>query len=226
MQNPDLVRRYFSDIAHRYDLANRALSGGCDILWRKAAVRRVARHAPVEILDVATGSGDLMRELERALPKSRVIGTDFCLPMLQEARAKGLQRLLLADGMQLPFAAHRFDALTIAFGLRNMADYPAAAAEFHRILRPGGRLFVLDFSMPSGWFGALYRFYLHRFLPKIAGLLTGNRAAYEYLGASIEAFPSGPAMNALLRAAGFSTVTATPYNGGIVSLYEATKTEQ
>jgi len=223
VQNPELVRRYFSDIAGRYDLANRLLSGGIDVLWRKGTVKRVARHNPRHILDVATGSGDLMLELERRLPDASIIGTDFCLPMLQKAREKGLQQLLLADGMQLPFADGRFDALTIAFGLRNMADYPGAAAEFQRVLRPGGRLYVLDFSMPRGWFGRLYRFYLHGLLPKIAGRVTGKPEAYEYLGESIEAFPSGESMCQLLREAGFSQAQCHPFTFGIVSLYEAQK---
>lgn len=223
MQNPELVRRYFSDIAGRYDLANRLLSGGIDVFWRKDTVKRVARHQPARILDVATGSGDLMLELQRRMPEASVIGTDFCLPMLRKAREKGLQQLLLADGMALPFADGRFDALTIAFGLRNMADYPGAATEFHRVLRPGGRLYVLDFSMPRGVFGRLYRFYLHGMLPKIAGQVTGKQEAYEYLGESIEAFPSGEAMCELLRGAGFAEATGHPFTFGIVSLYEATK---
>lgn len=221
MQEPQLVQRYFSDIAGRYDLANRLLSGGIDVFWRRATVRRVARQRPEQVLDVATGSGDLMLELEKRLPEASVIGTDFCLPMLQQARAKGLEHLLLADGMRLPFAAGRFDALTIAFGLRNMESYPGAAAEFRRVLRPGGRLFVLDFSMPTGVFSKPYRVYLHRVLPKFAGWLTGKPEAYEYLGDSIESFPNGDKMCDLLRKAGFSEAHAKPMTLGIVSLYEA-----
>jgi len=223
VQDPSRVQHYFSQIADRYDFANRLLSGGVDLLWRGATTRRVAAQKPGEILDVATGSGDLMLQLQRALPGARVIGTDFCRPMLERARAKGLQSLVVADGLALPFPRGRFDAVTIAFGLRNMADYRGAIAEFHRILRTGGWLYILDFSRPEGWFGAVYRFYLHRVLPRVAGWVTRHPEAYEYLGESIEAFPSGRAMCDLLEEAGFSTATAIPFTGGIVTLYSACK---
>jgi len=223
VQNPELVQRYFSKIAGRYDLANRLLCGSIDVWWRKLTARQVARNAPSRVLDVATGSGDLLLEMQRQMPAAEMTGTDFCLPMLQQARAKGLQNLLLADAMRLPFAEGRFDALTVAFGLRNMEDYPGAAREFHRVLQNGGRLFILDFSMPRGWFGALYRFYLHRILPTIAGWVTGEREAYDYLGDSIETFPSGDAMCALLNSAGFVEASARPLTFGIVTVYEARK---
>ncbi|MFZ9933483.1 MAG: ubiquinone/menaquinone biosynthesis methyltransferase [Chthoniobacterales bacterium] len=223
MQNPAQVRGIFSAIAGRYDLANHLLSGGLDFLWRARAVRLVAAWQPGTILDLATGSGDLALAMQKAMPAAHVVGADFCLPMLQEAARKGLRPLVVADGTQLPFADASFDAVTVAFGLRNMASWPAALREMSRVLRPGGHLLVLDFSMPHRPLAAPYRFYLHKVLPFLAGLLTGHRAGYEYLGESIENFPSGEAMCSLVRSHGFAEAAATPLAAGIVSIYTARK---
>jgi demethylmenaquinone methyltransferase/2-methoxy-6-polyprenyl-1,4-benzoquinol methylase len=143
--------------------------------------------------------------------------------MLQYARKKGLDHLVCADALHLPFADKSFDCLTVAFGLRNMESYPAAVAEMCRVLEPGGHFMVLDFSLPKGLLRSPYRFYLHHILPRFAALMTGDRSAYEYLGESIEAFPAGEEMNALLKQNGFSQAACLPLTGGIVSLYVATK---
>ncbi len=218
-----LVQRLFGTIARRYDLANHLLSGGLDLFWRRKAVTIVRAWAPQTILDLATGSGDLALALARVCPQAEIVGVDFCLPMLEEARRKGVKNLVQADGMKMPFAAASFDVLTIAFGLRNMESWPVALAEMARVLRPGGHLLVLDFSVPRAPFRGLYRFYLHRILPHLATLLTGEKAAYEYLGDSIETFPQGEAMCALLKEAGFAEPRCLPLTGGIVSLYTAEK---
>lgn len=223
MQNPAKVRGIFSAIAHRYDLANHVLSGGLDFFWRASAVRLVRSWQPRTILDLATGSGDLALAMQKAIPHARVVGADFCLPMLQVAARKGLLPLVVADGTRLPFADGSFDAVTIAFGLRNMESWPGALREAARVLHPGGHLLVLDFSMPRPPLAALYRFYLHKILPLIAGLLTGNRGGYEYLGESIEAFPSGEAMCELICGNGLSEAEAKPLAAGIVSIYAARK---
>jgi demethylmenaquinone methyltransferase/2-methoxy-6-polyprenyl-1,4-benzoquinol methylase len=215
----------FGEIAARYDLANHLLSGGLDFLWRRRAARIVGAWQPSRILDLATGSGDLANTLKTACPDALVVGADFCPPMLSVARRKGLEHLVAADGLQLPFADASFDAVTIAFGLRNMASWPAALAEMRRVLRPGGHVLILDFSLPSAPLRWIYRPYLHHVLPRIAALLTGKKAAYDYLGDSIEQFPQGAAMCALLAAAGFSGAAHQPLNGGIVTLYTATSTE-
>lgn len=223
-QNPEYVHRAFASIARRYVVTNHVLSLGIDRLWRREVARIVRESGAHWILDVATGSGDLARAVEAGVPGSRVIGADFCQPMLAEAKRLGSGNLLVADGLKLPFADDRFDALTIGYGLRNMADWRAALLEFRRVLKPGGKLVILDFSLPRlRAMRAAYRFYLHRVLPLIAGWLTGNRDAYVYLGDSIERFPSGAAMVGLIDSCGFGEVAATPLCGGISSVYAAAK---
>ena len=217
------VQEMFGGIADRYDLANHLLSGGLDFLWRRRAARIIRKWLPNRILDLATGSGDLALTLETACPETVVVGADFCQPMLEVARRKGLERLVVADGLQLPFEEGSFDVVTIAFGLRNMASWPTALAEMRRILKPGGHVLILDFSVPHVPLRWIYRPYLHHVLPRIAALLTGKKAAYDYLGASIEQFPQGPAMCVLLEEAGFVDPEHEPLSGGIVSLYTATR---
>lgn len=219
-QNPAFVHRAFSSIAARYVLTNHVLSLGIDILWRRRVAALVQEVNPRLILDVATGSGDLAMSVSAAVPGARVIGADFCAPMLAEARKRGLQELIVTDGLSLPFPEKTFDALTIGYGLRNMADWEAALREFLRVLKPGGRLVILDFSLPRFWLlRGPYRFYLHCVLPFLAGALTGNREAYAYLGDSIERFPSGDAMLQLISRNGFSEILWEPQFGGISSVY-------
>jgi demethylmenaquinone methyltransferase / 2-methoxy-6-polyprenyl-1,4-benzoquinol methylase len=215
------VQRLFGAIARRYDLANHLLSFGLDFWWRSRASRIVRSWKPGTVLDLATGSGDLARAISRACPDAVIMAADFCLPMLLEASRKGLSNLIQADGLQLPLQNAEFDVVTIAFGLRNMESWQRALAEIARVLRPGGHLLVLDFSIPCTPLRPLYRFYLHRILPGLAGLITGDRNAYEYLGASIENFPSGEAMNLLIADAGFADTKCEPLTGGIASLYTA-----
>lgn len=218
-----VVRAMFSAIAARYDLANHLLSGGLDFFWRRRAARLIQGWRPNRILDIATGSGDLALTLRAACPDALVVGADFCLPMLQVARRKGVPHLVTADGLALPFAEGVFDVVTVAFGLRNMASWPGALQEMLRVVRPGGHVLILDFSLPRPPLLWLYRPYLHHVLPRVAALLTREKAAYEYLGESIENFPSGTAMCALLTNAGFEQPVCEPLSGGIVSLYTASK---
>ena len=215
------VQRLFSAIARRYDLANHLLSGGMDFLWRRRAAAIVRAESPQTILDVATGSGDLALVLQKTCPTATITATDFCQPMLDEARRKGVQNIVLADALALPFPDAAFDVLTVAFGLRNMEDWSRALRELARVIRPGGLLLVLDFSVPPQPLRTLYRFYLHHILPRLASLLTGEKAAYDYLADSIETFPSGPTMNALIQSCGFTEAKCQPLTGGIVSLYTA-----
>lgn len=223
MQDPGYVRSAFARIASRYVLANHVLSLGIDLRWRRIVASEVKACAPARVLDMATGSGDLAAAIAKACPQAEIIGGDFCLPMLAEAKLRGVPRLIAADGMRLPFADGVFDVVTIGFGLRNMASWPDASRELARVLRPGGCLVVLDFSLPRGWLRGPYRYYLHKVLPRLAGLLTGERAAYEYLGGSIERFPSGPAMEAMLTGNGFANARTRPLSFGIASVYVARK---
>lgn len=221
MPDPAYVHAAFSSIAARYVTANHLLSMGADILWRARAIEKIAEWKPRRVLDIATGTGDLALAIQRALPEVDVMGTDFCRPMLDVAVKRGLSNVLEADAMNLPLPDASFDVATVAFGLRNMADYEAALREFRRILKPGGHLLVLDFSMPAGLFAGPYRLYLHHVLPKLAGWVTGNSAAYDYLGESIEAFPRDAAFLALLEKAGYTIPTQLPLLSGIASIYTA-----
>ena len=216
----------FAGIAERYDLANHVLSGGADFLWRACAARMVAATRPRAILDLATGSGDLAVALMRACPEARVVGADFCAPMLKIAASKGVQTVE-ADALELPFGNGEFDAVTVAFGLRNMVSRERALVEMARVLAPGGLLVVMDFAMPR-WnvWRKIYGFYLHRVLPRLAGWLTRHPESYEYLGASIEAFPRWEAMLAMINDSGFSGARSRSLFGGIAAIYHARRTRQ
>jgi len=231
MPDPLAVNSMFARIAGRYDFANRLLSGGVDIWWRRQLIRAVAAHQPKDILDLATGSGDVAFDLAaRVPPEVNIIGMDFCRPMLEEAKIKQAARLACqnisfveGDGLNLPLEAHCIDAATISFGLRNMADRHRCLQELARVLRPGGRLWVLEFSQPYGWFRPIYYAYLRCLLPTIASLATGDKSAYDYLCGSISEFPDHQGITAEMAAAGFSNVTARRLTGGIVALHEGVK---
>lgn len=220
---PEKVKQAFASIAYRYVLANHLLSLGIDCLWRRRVVRLIQGWSPHDILDIATGTGDLALALQGGLPQARIIGADFCQPMLDVAAQRGFraEQLVCADALNLPFADESFDVVTVAFGLRNMADYPRALAEMKRVLRPGGHLLILDFSLPRGVLRKPYRFYLHHILPRLAGWITRNPAAYQYLGDSIESFPQRQEMCSLLSQQGLINPTCTPLTGGIASIYTA-----
>jgi demethylmenaquinone methyltransferase/2-methoxy-6-polyprenyl-1,4-benzoquinol methylase len=222
-RDPDAVRAMFGQIARRYDLANHLLSGGADFLWRRRAAKIVVGWRPRDVLDLATGSGDLALAIQRRLPDSTITAADFSPEMLAVARGKGVAKTVLADALQLPFEDRSFDFVTVAFGLRNMADWDRALCEMFRVLRAGGHLLVLDFSIPSGVLRPAYRFYLHRCLPFLASIVTGQKAAYDYLGGSIEKFPSGASMLALIEKNGFAMACAEPLTGGIATIYTAEK---
>ena len=230
MPDPKAVNSMFARIAGRYDLANHLLSWGVDYWWRQRLVRGVHDAHPGTVLDLATGSGDVAFALANGLPGStKITGMDFCQPMLDEAVKKRATSPRWAaiefrqgDGMALPLPDRSYDAVTISFGLRNMADRHQALSEMRRVLRPGGRLFVLEFSQPYFWFRPFYYAYLQFLLPTIAGIVTGDRTAYEYLCGSIELFPTRAGISAEISRAGFKSVHATPLTFGIVALHEAT----
>jgi len=222
-RDPDAVRAMFGRIARRYDLANHLLSGGADFLWRRRAAKIVEEWRPTQVLDLATGSGDLALSLQNRLPNATITAADFSPEMLSIAKQKGVRETVLADAMHLPFEAASFDCITVAFGLRNMSDWNLALREMSRVLRAGGHLLVLDFSLPAGPLRPAYRFYLHSCLPSLAALVTGEKQAYDYLGGSIENFPSGEVMIRLIEESGFARAAALPLTGGIATIYTAEK---
>jgi len=230
MPDPVAVNSMFARIARRYDLANRLLSGGIDVWWRRRLVKAVARNHPSAVLDLATGSGDVAFALSRELPRSTgIVGMDFCQPMLDEAEIKKAVTdgryanvaFQQGDGLALPLPGGSFDIVTISFGLRNMADRSRALSEIKRVLRPNGRVFILEFSQPYRWFRPFYFFYLKRILPWIASWVTGDRGAYDYLCGSVETFPTHQQLTEELTTAQFGSVTTHRLTLGIVALHEA-----
>lgn len=221
------VWRMFDRIAARYDLANRVVSAGCDVAWR----RRMARLLPVgeslRLLDIATGTADQILLLMDRVPRIlQATGIDLSDKMLEVARAKVRRHGLAAravlktgDALAIPEPNASFDVCTIAFGIRNVENVPAALLEMRRVLRPGGRALVLEFSRPVAWFRPLYSFYLLRILPVLGGWLAGEAQAYRYLGATVKTFPSGEDFCVLMRAAGFVDVRAVPLTLGIATIY-------
>ena len=228
---PETIRSMFGDIASRYDWANTVLSFGIHHLWRKTLVRHSAPNANMlrgmRVLDCATGTGDLAFEWERAVGTSgEVIGTDFCEEMLNQARVKASERASRvrfqgADALALPFADSEFDRVSIAFGIRNVQSPLRALSELGRVTRPGGRVEVLEFgqSQLPVW-GKTFEFYSKQVLPKIGGLITGKRDAYEYLQSSSAAFPSGDQFLELARESGrFNSVRYRALSGGVAYIY-------
>jgi demethylmenaquinone methyltransferase / 2-methoxy-6-polyprenyl-1,4-benzoquinol methylase len=224
MQDAGFVKQAFAGIARRYVLANHVLSLGIDVLWRRKTAGLAAARKPRYILDLATGSGDLADTVQKACPQAKVLGADFSVPMMREAQRRSLNQLVAADGMKLPFHDSTFEVLTVAFGLRNMASWPDALTEMNRVLTERGALYVLDFSLPTlPLIRQAYLIYLKHVMPRIAGWITGQTEAYHYLCGSIERFPSGKTMEALMLSRGFKSVRTHRLTFGIASLYEAVK---
>ena len=216
----------FDRIAPRYDLLNRLLSAGTDVRWRRACADLLELDRPVRLLDLCTGTADLLVEALRRDARHRGAGVDLSEEMLRRGAAKlrrrglaGRTGLAAGDAEALPFAPATFDAATIGFGIRNVGDPAAALGEIRRVLRPGGRLVVLEFSQPRGWLGALYRRYFHRVLPRVGALVSGDSSAYSYLPASVARFPTPEAFAALMEGAGFTSVRWRLLTGGIACLH-------
>ena len=213
----------FSGIARRYDLLNHVLSGNTDKRWRRkvrAMLEGILADENAVVLDVACGTGDLSIEL-KTNAKARVIGSDFCHPMLAVAREK-TERIpwIEGDALSMPFGDKSFDAVTIAFGLRNLANFRDGLVELRRILKPGGRLVVLEFSSPVvPGFRQAFNFYFTRVLPRIGGMVSGDRGAYEYLPDSVSKFPDQKALAALMRDCGFDDVEYRNLTGGIAAIH-------
>lgn len=222
------IGEMFSRIAPRYDLLNRVLSAGIDRRWRRAAVAEMAPASGGRHLDLATGTADMALEILRQKGEAAsVAGVDLSVEMMRiglakcakAGRAAGVS-FVRAPGESLPFRDASFDSACIAFGIRNVADRALGLSEMCRVVRPGGRVVVLEFSVPDGAvLGSLYRFYFTRVLPRIGGMVSSRREAYQYLPDSVLAFPSPPEFEAMMRAAGCSSVASRPLTFGIATLY-------
>ena len=223
----------FRQIAPRYDLMNHLLSLNIDKYWRNRAVKRLRLQEGIPALDVCTGTGDLAIASAAAAPNDvDVVGSDFCYAMLEIARRKRVDGtsssqidFLEADSQQLPFAANRFQCVTVAFGLRNVADTDQGLREMTRVCREGGQVMVLEFSKPTApGLRQSYNFYFKHVLPRIGQWFArNNKAAYEYLPDSVSKFPDGQALADRMIAVGLTDVTFTPLTFGVCTIYEGTK---
>lgn len=220
------VRGMFGRIAGHYDLLNHVLSFNLDKRWRARTVRRVTpilERADARVLDLCCGTGDVLLAMEDR-KKCASFGSDFCHPMLVEARRKVRSSLFEADALALPLADGSLDLITIAFGFRNLANYRAGLEELLRVLKPGGAVAILEFSQPTNRaFGAVYGFFSTRVLPWIGGMISGSREAYSYLPESIRKFPDAESLAEQMRAAGFGTVEFERMTGGAVALHVGLK---
>jgi demethylmenaquinone methyltransferase/2-methoxy-6-polyprenyl-1,4-benzoquinol methylase len=221
------VRSMFDRIAPRYDLLNRVLSAGIDRRWRRRAVDALAAPPGARVLDLCTGTADLLMEALGRDEESRGVGLDMSIPMLVRAAAKLARRglapragLAAGDVQALPVRDGTFDGALVGFGIRNVGDARGALAEMRRVLRPGGRLVVLEFSTPRGLMGIVYRAYSRHVLPRLGGWISGDPGAYAYLPASVARFPAPSEFGALMGAAGFTNIRWQPLTGGIAHVHQ------
>ena len=210
------VRSLFDDLTPNYDRYNRLFSLGLDTLWRKHLVREIVRLHPRSVLDVACGSGDVALALQQALPEAKVIGLDFCAPLLARAKSRGLRHTMVGDAMALPYPHAHFDAVTLAFGLRNFTDRTQGLREIARVLRPGGTFALLEFSPPPMPWKLFWNFYLFHLMPTIAQILTRQGESFRYLAKSIAAFPAPSALYRELAAVGLKLLHARTFSARLV----------
>lgn len=221
----------FDNIAPTYDRLNHLLSMNIDRIWRRRTVNAVAKSAPATILDVATGTGDLALALAKRIPAAQIVGVDLSAEMLRVAEKKVGERGMAAqivlqqgDAEHLEFDDGSFDAVTVAFGVRNFEDIASGLREMRRVLKSGGQLVVLELSTPKNrLFNALYNGYSHRVLPRIGGMVSSDDKAYEYLPASVDEFPSPERFVEMLNSAGFTKCRSRSQSFGIAFIYTAIK---
>lgn len=225
-----LVRDMFDGIAHRYDFLNHFLSLGIDRQWRKKALKHLSDYRNPHILDVATGTGDFAIASLKYHP-SAVVGIDLSEQMLRMGKEKlkkkgldGIIKLQAGDSENLQFAGETFDAVTVAFGVRNFENLEKGLKEMARVLRPGGKAIILEFSKPSGsFFRGLFNFYFFNILPVLGKIVSRHSSAYTYLPESVDAFPSGKEFTDVMQNCGFHSVNARPLSGGIATIYTGIK---
>lgn len=221
----------FDNISPTYDFLNHFLSFGIDVIWRKKAIRALQTIQPQQLLDVATGTGDFALEAIKTLKPAKVIGVDISRGMLDVAKdkiaKKGLEgqfEVLLGDSENLPFPQHTFDAVTVAFGVRNFENLEKGLADICRVLKPGGKAVILEFSKPKKFpIKQLYGFYSHRVLPFIGKVFSKDSRAYTYLPESVAQFPDGKDFTDILSRVGFSETACRPQTFGICTIYIGTK---
>ncbi len=224
------IAAMFNSISGKYDFLNHFLSLGIDILWRKQAVRLLKKHQPKLILDIATGTGDFAIEALSLHPE-KIIGVDISEGMLSVGREKLTKKnltnkieLLSGDSEILPFEDNFFDAVIVSFGVRNFENLEKGLSDMLRVLKPGGKVVILEFSKPKSFpFKQIYQFYFQWILPKIGKLISKNHAAYTYLPDSVEAFPDGDDFLNILNKIGFQKNQCTPLTLGISSIYSGSK---
>jgi demethylmenaquinone methyltransferase / 2-methoxy-6-polyprenyl-1,4-benzoquinol methylase len=229
-KGPSSIQTMFSAIADRYDLLNRLLSFGVDIKWRRELASEMPTADQGIALDLATGTGDVALTLIKSHGHWKIVGADFAVPMLRMARKKLSARsaeglfLTAGDAMSMPFSDSTFNAVTIAFGIRNLPDRIWALAEMNRVMAPGGRLIILEFSrMDRPIIGPVFRFYFHSILPFLGGIISGNSGAYRYLPRSVDDFPDPEGFCNEMREAGFKDVRYRPLTWGIAYLHVGDK---
>lgn len=224
------VAEMFNNISHRYDFLNHFLSLGIDILWRKKAIRMLKADQPKQILDIATGTGDFAIEA-LALNPDRVVGVDISPGMLEQGKKKmkkrGIDHLIdmqMGDSEKLLFEDNTFDAVIVSFGVRNFENLEKGLSDMYRVLKPGGKAVVVEFSRPRHFpMKQLYNFYFKSILPIIGKLISKDRSAYTYLPESVAAFPDGDDFLAVLHKAGFKNTVCKPLTFGISSIYTGQK---
>ena len=217
----------FSRIARRYDAANTWLSFGLHHRWRAKAVRLAAPPESARALDLACGTGDFAIAFAKVIGEhGSVIATDFTSEMLVHAKEKVARyniTLEQADAMSLQYAELSFDVCSIAFGIRNVDNPVTALREMNRVVKPGGKIVVLEFGQPDGWFGKMYRWYAETIIPFLGGLITGEKSAYQYLQTTSRDFPCGEKFTSLMRQAGIENIDLYAFTGGVVYLYVGRK---
>jgi|SRR5688572_6894747 len=226
------VAEMFNDIAGWYDFMNRFLSGGVDVYWRKMAIRQLTDIQPERILDIATGTGDLAIRAARRFPQAQITGIDISTGMLELGRKKIANlllnkqiQLLEGDSEAINFDDGTFDAVTVAFGVRNFANLEKGLGEMYRVLKPGGRMVILEFSKPcQRIFKSMYDFYMKFVAPRVASWVTRNKEAYQYLHNSVKAFPEGEEFLHVLQHTGFKEISLKRLSLGICTIYCGTKT--
>lgn len=226
------IKKYFTEIAPRYDITNRVLSGYIDIIWRKKMISLVkefvdnnysatlSSNSKIKILDGASGSGDVALMLQNNIKNADIVAFDFCEKMLELAKQKGVKNIKVGDLKNIPYDDKTFDVITVAYGLRNITPWEDTVKELLRVLKNNGKLYILDFGNPPNFiFRKLFDIYLRNLLPIIGGFITGKKVAYRYLVDSIEKFPSGEEMKSLIKKSGATNVDYKIFTFGISYLY-------